>query len=300
MRSWLGLKSIVRRSAAEPVLGTAPGAPAAALKVDSRPLGLPSGLGRGTGRLLSTASAFMMGSGMRAHSADSDAALSACRLTPQQLASSEDSAGSKTVAALLAPGRDRSLRRAGQALPASDLLRTNASHQPAGRALPAMRCAGRVSASLMPVCRGRQPDELAEPPRGGASAALRAPAGPSSSHRRPPPRALKRQGERVSAEGPPSRGHKCPHGASRQNDAKGVRLRRWPGRFRVRGRSGPCQAQQDHIGTSFHADCCSPYQSRAVFVRLVKKAPSTRCNTRVLQLAQWRDDKRACTAVPCT
>ena len=59
MRSWLGLKSMVRRSAAEPVLGTPLGAPAAALKLDNRPLGRPRGLGRGAGRLPSTGSVFI-------------------------------------------------------------------------------------------------------------------------------------------------------------------------------------------------------------------------------------------------
>ena len=78
MRSWVGLKSMVRRSAAEPALGTPPGAPAAALKPDSRPLGRPWGLGRGTGRLPSTASGFMVGSGIALNTDSVSAAQRVC------------------------------------------------------------------------------------------------------------------------------------------------------------------------------------------------------------------------------
>ena len=61
IRSAVGLKSRARRSALELGFGRPPAVPDVALRPDSRPLGRPSGLGRGIGpaRLPSTASGFM-------------------------------------------------------------------------------------------------------------------------------------------------------------------------------------------------------------------------------------------------
>jgi len=202
-----------------------------------------------------------------------------------------DPAGSKSGTPFPTPGRDCWLRRTERRLPASNLLRTRASHQLAGRALPTMRCAGRVPASLMPGCRGRQAGELAEPPRGGASAGLRVPARPSSSHRRPPPRAPSRRGQQSAREGSAQPGPQvlCWSEPSEVRQ-KGVRLRCLPGRFRVRRLTGPCTAQQDHIATSFHADCCCPYHRGVVCVRLVKAPSACVSNTHMLQPTQRCDD----------